>query len=71
MAIILASSIFIMLPPSLPNQSAYGGTFPGPNGQIAFVSNRDGNEEIYVMNAADGSNPTRLTNNPAVDEFAS
>jgi Tol biopolymer transport system component len=30
-------------------------------GQIAFVSTRDGDGEIYVMNA-DGSNPQRLTN---------
>jgi alpha-tubulin suppressor-like RCC1 family protein/dipeptidyl aminopeptidase/acylaminoacyl peptidase len=34
--------------------------------RIAFVSSRDGNEEIYVMNA-DGSAPTRLTNDPASD----
>jgi Tol biopolymer transport system component len=33
----------------------------GQGGQIAFVSTRDGNGEIYVMNA-DGSNPRRLTN---------
>ena len=32
-------------------------------GNIAFTSYRDGNEEIYVMNAADGSSPTNLTNN--------
>jgi len=38
----------------------------GASGQIAFVSDRDGNDEIYVMNA-DGSSPTRLTNNPATD----
>jgi len=44
------------------NQSAWAGTFPGPNGQIAFSSNRDGNYEIYVMNA-DGSDQTRLTDN--------
>ena len=37
----------------------------GPS-KIAFVSNEDGNQEIYVMDA-DGSNPTRLTNNPDVD----
>ena len=37
-----------------------------PKGKIAFQSNRDGNFEIYVMNA-DGSNPVRLTNNLAVD----
>jgi dipeptidyl aminopeptidase/acylaminoacyl peptidase len=34
--------------------------------RIAFVSRRDGNSEIYVMNA-DGSNQTNLTNNPADD----
>ncbi len=38
----------------------------GASGQIAFVSDRDGNAEIYVMNA-DGSSPTRLTSNPATD----
>jgi Tol biopolymer transport system component len=38
-----------------------------PDGQrIAFMSERDGNEEIYVMNA-DGSNQIRLTNDPAND----
>jgi hypothetical protein len=60
---IFTSGIFTMLPsPSLllPNQSAYGGTFPGPNGQIAFDSDRDGNREVYVMNA-DGTEQTRLT----------
>jgi Tol biopolymer transport system component len=41
-------------------------TVPGENGQIAFVSNRDGNDEIYVMNA-DGSNQVRLTSHPASD----
>ena len=30
--------------------------------KIAFMSNRDGNNEIYVMNAADGSDQTNLTN---------
>jgi TolB protein len=37
-----------------------------PSSLIAFSSNRDGKDEIYVMNA-DGSNQTRLTNNPAFD----
>ena len=33
------------------------------NGKIAFVSYRDGNSEIYMMNP-DGTGQTRLTNNP-------
>jgi WD40 repeat protein len=36
-------------------------------GKIAFTSNRDGNDEIYVMNA-DGTGVTRLTDNPASDQ---
>jgi dipeptidyl aminopeptidase/acylaminoacyl peptidase len=35
-------------------------------GRIAFQSNRDGNNEIYIMNG-DGSGLTNLTNNPADD----
>lgn len=42
-----------------------------PDGsKIAFVSNRDGDGEIYVM-AADGSGPVNLTRNPAYDSFPS
>ncbi len=39
---------------------------PGANGKIAFVSGRDGNDEIYVMNA-DGSNQTSISRSPAAD----
>ena len=40
-----------------------------PNGQqIAFTSVRDGNWEIYVMDA-DGSNPVRITHTPDIDEI--
>ncbi len=38
----------------------------GGSGEIAFVSDRDGNLEIYVM-AVDGSTVRRLTNDPAND----
>ena len=38
--------------------------------QIAFSSNRDGNYEIYVMNA-EGANLQKLTNNPAADHSPS
>ena len=37
-----------------------------PPGRMAFVSDRDGNWNIYVMNA-DGSGVTRLTNDHAAD----
>ena len=40
--------------------------FPGQNGKIAFTSIRDGNTEVYKMNA-DGTNPKNLTNNTAYD----
>jgi len=42
-----------------------------PDGsKIAFMSTRDGNAEIYVMNA-NGSGVTRLTNDPGNDEYPS
>ena len=43
---------------------------PAATTQIVFETNRDGQLEIYKMNA-DGSAPTRLTNNPAVDNLPS
>src|SRR5689334_19079267 len=59
--VLLLSSV---VGPSASVQAAFAGT----NGKIAFTSQRDGNPEIYVMNA-DGSGQTRLTNNPRGDEF--
>ncbi|NDJ78988.1 MAG: hypothetical protein GYB65_22280 [Chloroflexi bacterium] len=38
------------------------------DGELVFVSERDGNAELYAMQA-DGSNLRRLTNNPALDAF--
>jgi Tol biopolymer transport system component len=38
--------------------------------KIAFSSYRDGNFEIYTMNP-DGTEQTRLTNNPGKDEYPS
>ena len=43
---------------------------PGPAGRIVFESNRDGQLEIYRMDA-DGSAPTRLTDNEATDNLPS
>ncbi|MGQ0603077.1 MAG: TolB family protein [Anaerolineales bacterium] len=47
-------------PTSIPTQLG------GGDGLIAFESRRDGNSEIYVMNA-DGSGQRNLTNSPAED----
>lgn len=52
---VLASSALLL---SIPAQAA----FPGANGKIAFVSSRNGIDEIYTMES-DGSVVTRLTNN--------
>lgn len=47
-----------------------GGSAPGGPGlaaaRVAFQTNRDGNQEIYVMNG-DGTGPVRLTNNASDD----
>jgi TolB protein len=40
--------------------------FPGENGKLAFQSNRDGNPEIYSMNAT-GTGQRRLTNDSDAD----
>ena len=57
--LILASAVVLILTPLLMAVDAQA--------RIAFVSNKDGNFEIYVMNP-DGKNQQRLTNNPA-DEW--
>ena len=67
--IIYTSSVFLV-PPQANYYSAFG-TLAGPNEQIVFFSERDGNQEIYVMNAADGSNQTRLTYNDVQDTGSS
>ncbi len=41
---------------------------PTPFGKIVFVSDRNGNREIYSMNS-DATNQTRLTTNAANDEY--
>ncbi len=51
------------------SKSGYGNCFPSPSpdGQhIAYVSEKDGNREIYLMDV-DGSNHRRLTNHPSWD----
>jgi hypothetical protein len=64
--VIICTSSLFLAPPQTNYYSAFG-TLAGPNEQIVFFSERDGNQEIYVMNAADGSNQTRLTSINASD----
>jgi TolB protein len=55
-------------PINLTNHPAGGGNpvWSPDSTKIAFVSGRDGNSEIYVVNT-DGSNLIRLTDNEAND----
>ncbi|MCA1637998.1 MAG: FG-GAP-like repeat-containing protein [Acidobacteria bacterium] len=59
-ACFLLCGLMIIQTPAAPQLSA--------NGKIAFTSDRDGNSEIYLMNA-DGSGQVRLTNNSVRDDF--
>jgi len=53
------------------NVSSDGSPSWSPDGtKIAFCSTKDGNAEIYVMNA-DGTGAIRLTNNPAWEDSPS
>ncbi|MGA9996186.1 MAG: DUF4214 domain-containing protein [Pyrinomonadaceae bacterium] len=54
-----ATSLITSARPAMPKAAA--------NGKITFSSKRDGNPEIYLMDA-DGANQTRITNNPAYDD---
>ncbi len=64
-AVLLASAMFlltwlVLLP------AGSQATHPGDDGRIVFVTDRDGNNEIYSM-ASDGTDLQRLTDNPAND----
>jgi TolB protein len=48
-----------------PEKDDYGE--PGPDGRVVFVSHRDGNPELYIMNI-DGSGQRRLTDTPQLEE---
>lgn len=63
LALLLAAALAVGLLAALAQPKPAEAAFPGKNGEIAFQSSRDGNEEIYVMRA-DGTNQTRLTTDP-------
>lgn len=59
---LLLATLVAGLPVVKPAEAA----FPGKNGDIAFMSFRDGNFEIYSMNP-NGTEQTNLTNSAAFD----
>src|SRR6266498_4340630 len=56
----LSFMLLALVCPSLRWRASAQGPFGGPPQIIAFQSNRDGNNEIYLMNP-DGTDQTRLT----------
>src|SRR5688572_9073514 len=50
-----------------PGQDLYPAVSPD-GGRVAFMSDREGNFEVYVVNA-DGSGLVRLTSDPALDTY--
>lgn len=64
-AAFVAAVVLVLTAASGPAMAA----FPGANGKIAFMSNRDGDSEIYTMNPS-GSHQTKLTKNEIADGFA-
>ena len=65
---VLAALVFALVVGSITLVPAGRAAFPGTNGKIAFFSGRDGDYEIYTMNA-DGTNPTRLTSSLGEDSW--
>jgi dipeptidyl aminopeptidase/acylaminoacyl peptidase len=65
-SIFAASALVVALAISAIAAGEARAAFPGTNGRIVFETNRDGNEEIYTMNA-DGTNRVDLTRNPTDD----
>jgi TolB protein len=64
------STVAPTVPPSatpVPVQEDTSSVNDSIDGIVAFYSDRDGNPEIYTMNA-DGSGAVRLTNDPAFDD---
>ena len=66
-----SDSVGVFTPPAVTFPAPPNGriTVPGGSSHIVFVSTRDGNRELYIMNS-DGSQQTRLTYSPASEERA-
>jgi hypothetical protein len=62
----LASSDFTSIQPVTSSEQDFAPALSPEGQQIAFMSQRDGNWEVYLINV-DGSGLKRLTNDPAMD----
>jgi Tol biopolymer transport system component len=64
--VIVIPTICVLVDRILPLRPDFNPPPPIPRGKIAFVSDRDGNREIYTIDST-GDNLTRITNDPAQD----
>jgi Tol biopolymer transport system component len=64
------SILLLFLSLTLANCRQTPGRAPAPVPGIAFVSNRDGNQEIYVLDLISGES-WNVSNNPAADFWPS
>lgn len=60
----ISLAILLLVLLALSSTACGGDREEAPLGKITFASDRDGNREIYIVDA-DGSGMTRLTNNPS------
>jgi Tol biopolymer transport system component len=63
-SIVVRLSLLVVLAAAFPAGAA---AFPGEPGKIAFVSDRDGNAEIYAQNL-EGTGLANLSNHPSTDQ---
>jgi Tol biopolymer transport system component len=65
----MKSSVFLAVFLTLVSSDVFAASGPFTS-RVAFTTDRDGNTEIYTVNAS-GSGATRLTNDPAIDSHPS
>jgi Tol biopolymer transport system component len=65
-SMLLAAFSLVISPPAQGQSQPTATPSDDRHSLIAFVSRRDGDDEIYLMNP-DGSNPVNLSNSPGLD----
>ncbi len=65
-ATVIPSTTTVHAEPAIPSGDATSTPIPSEIFRVTFVSDRDGNNEIYIMNS-DGTGLRRLTDDPAQD----